>query len=77
LHPTSQTCTTINDVPNFQFEKEKGNMFGVGTSMEESSHALVVREFFLLRDYLSLHLHVQIFCLGGNAMKFNFRMWVF
>jgi hypothetical protein len=29
-------------VPNSQFEEEKGNMFGVGTSMEDSSHALVV-----------------------------------
>jgi len=45
LNPTSQACTTITNVPNFQFEKEKGNMFGVGTSMEESSHVLVVKFF--------------------------------
>ncbi len=58
LNPTSQTCTIVNDVPNFQFEKKKGNMFGVGTSMEESSRALAIRIFFLLGDYISLHLHV-------------------
>jgi hypothetical protein len=28
-------------VPNSQFEEEKGNMFGVGTFMEDSSHVLV------------------------------------
>jgi hypothetical protein len=36
-------------VPNSKFEKEKGNMFGVGASMEESSYALVVGELSLFK----------------------------
>ncbi len=44
-------------------------MFGVGTSMEKSSRAFVIGDFFNLKGYLSLHLHVQILCLGGGAMK--------
>jgi hypothetical protein len=46
LNPTSQACTTIINVPNFQFEKKKDNMFGVGTSMEESSHVFVAKKLF-------------------------------
>jgi hypothetical protein len=57
LNPTSQACVVVTNVPNFQFEEEEGNMFGVGTSMEESSCVLVVGQF-LLGGYLSLHLHV-------------------
>jgi len=34
-------------VPNSQFEKR--NMFGVKTSIEESSHALVVGKLFLFK----------------------------
>jgi hypothetical protein len=48
LNPTSQTCATTTDVPNFQFEKKEGNMFGVGASMEESSCAFVAREFLFI-----------------------------
>jgi hypothetical protein len=36
-------------VPNFQFEKEEGNMVGVGASTEESSCAFVVEELVLFR----------------------------
>jgi hypothetical protein len=58
---------------NSQFEEEEeGNMFGIGTSMEKSSRAFVIGDFFNLKGYLSLHLHVQILCLGGGAMKINF-----
>jgi hypothetical protein len=49
LNPISQACTTIIDVLNFQFEEEEGNTFNIGTSMEESSHALVVRELNFLK----------------------------
>lgn len=49
LNPTSQTCATITNVPNFQFEKEEGNMVGVGASTEESSCAFVVEELVLFR----------------------------
>jgi hypothetical protein len=35
------------DVPNFLFEEEKTNMFGVGASMEESSHALVIGKLYV------------------------------
>ncbi len=70
LNPTSLAC--VIDVPNFQFEEEKGNMFGVGTFVEDSFRALLVENFFNLGGYLSLHFHVQIFYLGGGAMKINF-----
>jgi hypothetical protein len=33
---------------------------------------LLIENFFYLGGYLSLHLHVQIFCLGGGAMRINF-----
>jgi len=36
-------------VPNSQSKKEEGNMFGVGTSMEESFCALVVGELYLFK----------------------------
>jgi hypothetical protein len=59
---------------NSQFEKE-GNMFGIGTSMENP--LCYWRTFYYLRGYLSLHLHVQILCLGGVAMKTTFQMLAF
>jgi hypothetical protein len=49
LNPTSLACVIAIDVPNFQFEEEKGNMFGVGTFVEDSFHAFINRELFLFR----------------------------
>jgi hypothetical protein len=46
FNPTSQTCIITVDLHDSQFEKEKNNMFGVRTSIEESSHAFVVGKFF-------------------------------
>ncbi len=36
-------------MPNFQFEEEKTNMFGVEAPMEESSHALVIGELYVFK----------------------------
>jgi hypothetical protein len=49
LNPTSLACAIAINVPNFPFEEKKCNMFGVGTSMEEFSCALIVRFIYLFR----------------------------
>jgi len=41
-------CAIAIDVFNSQFEEEEGNMFGVGASVEKSSHAFVVGEPFFI-----------------------------
>jgi hypothetical protein len=41
-------------VPNFYFEEEKTNMFGVKEPMEESSHALVIGELYAFKRLLIL-----------------------
>ncbi len=38
---------------------------------------LLLENFFYLRGYLSSHMQVQIFFLGGDPMKINFQMLVF
>jgi hypothetical protein len=45
LNHTIETCTSTNH----DGLEEKGNMFGVGTSFEESSRAFVIGELSLLR----------------------------
>jgi len=77
LNPTFQTCAIVNDVPNFQFEKEKGNMFGVGTSMEESSHVFTIREFFFIRKLSILAFACANFLSWWQCHEIQFRMWVF
>jgi len=42
LNPIVEAIITPCDEPTFQMEKEDNNMFGVVTSMEESSWALII-----------------------------------
>jgi hypothetical protein len=41
-------CAVVIYVFNSQFEEEKGNMFGVGASLEESCCALVIGDFIII-----------------------------
>jgi hypothetical protein len=38
---------------------------------------LLLKNFFYLGGYLSMHLHKQILYFGGGAMKTNFQMLAF
>jgi hypothetical protein len=55
LNPTT-TNTHITTIEVFGEDLEE-NMFGVGTTIEESLHALVIGELFLLKE--ASHLHVE------------------